>query len=98
MLYLSVSLLFQNFVDLLLEEGMIKLVLSLLEQFINLKGLFGDLAVLVQKLIIGNDLVLLMLSKETAICANKTLVLQTYQICLLRVEQASIEAQPYPLR
>lgn len=82
MLNLSISLFLQDLVDLGLKESMVKLVLPLLQQLINLKGLFCDLAVLVQKLIIGNDFMLLVLSKKAAICAYKALVLQTYQICL----------------
>lgn len=77
---------------------MAQLILSLLEQLINLKRFFGDLAVLIKKLIIGNDLMLFVLSKKATIRADKALILQTYEICLLRVEQASIKAQPYPLR
>lgn len=97
MFYLSISLFFQNLVDLCLKKIMVQLILSLLEQLVNLKRLFGDLAVLIQKLIIRDNLMLFVLSKKTTICADETLILQTYEICLLRVQQTSVKAQSYPL-
>lgn len=49
--------------------------LSFLQLLVDFEGLFGDCAVLSEKLVVGQDLVELVLPKESTVGADETTVL-----------------------